>query len=132
MLTMPGLPQNLPFTASIALTLIIGQASLTGCKSALPKGRCGLRPLCSPVVMEDPFPYDENVPPKGVDFAHYGYSRPQWRVLNSRDADCCVAAEPTYPCLIEQVPLSSKETDSVPTSVTPASQYIFSTYLPTP
>ena len=84
------------YRTSVFLIIIAVQAVQTGCKSRAPQGRCGLPDLCSPTVMHDPFPSDQNVPPKGVDMGHYGYSRPQWRVLTSRDQFCCLVSE--SPC----------------------------------
>jgi len=84
------------YRTSVFLIIIAVQAVQTGCKSRAPQGRCGLPDLCSPTVMHDPFPSDQNVPPKGVDMGHYGYSRPQWRVLTSRDQFCCLESE--SPC----------------------------------
>ncbi len=105
------------FTAAIVLIFIANQAVLTGCRSTAPAGRCGLPDLCAPTVMEDPFPADQNVPPKGVDFAHFGYTRPQWRVLTSRESVCCVATEPSGPALIEQLPAAMQSTEGVMPSV---------------
>jgi hypothetical protein len=106
--------------ASVVLIIIISQAVLSGCKSRAPQGRCGLPDLCSPTVMNDPFPNDQNVPPKGVDMAHYGYSRPQWRVLTSRDQFCCLVSEQACAATWEQSPSSALQ--EVPTPAPAAQQ----------
>lgn len=100
--------------ASVVLVIIISQAVLSGCKSRAPQGRCGLPDLCSPTVMYDPFPSDQNVPPKGVDMGHYGYSRPQWRVLTSRDQFCCLLSEPACASTWEQSPSSALQEVQTP------------------
>jgi hypothetical protein len=131
--------------ASLALACISGSVALTGCKTTAPAGRCGLPDLCSPTVMNDPFPEDQHVPPKGVDFAHYGYTRPQWRVLTSRDSVCCVAAEqPCVPGLFEQIPepvhsiqgqfpfepfpTTEQPPEGITPSILPATKYTLSTF----
>jgi len=132
------------FRASLVLTLIAYQTVLTGCRSAVPAGRCGLPAPCTPTVMNDPFPNDQNVPPKGVDIAHYGYVRPQWRVLTSRESICCVESAPAIHTIFEQIPTPQQPTESMlpfqPSSASipsaesgqpilaPATQYQLSTY----
>ena len=70
------------------LALLVAGAA--GCNCYEPRNaRCGLGDPCSPVALEDPFPDDQCVPPKHVDPDHYGYVRPNWRVLGERYSPCC-------------------------------------------
>lgn len=73
-------------------TSLVGLALVaTGC--SVPAGRCGIEDECSPIRMHDPFRHDRCVPPKGTDPGHFGYARPQWRVLDDRVANCCSVTE---------------------------------------
>ncbi len=117
---------------SIALIIIAYQAALSGCKSTSPEGRCGLPDLCSPTVMSDPFPCDQNVPPKGVDIAHYGYTRPQWRVLASNTPQCCVVAESASTPLSEQTPTSVQPIETAMPTIVPAPQVTLSSFASPP
>ncbi len=63
--------------------------------------------MCDPVVMADPFPNDQCVPPKGVDCSNYGYVRTSWRVLNPREPDCCTLE---VPCC-EPIPVGAENVD---------------------
>lgn len=107
---------------SFVLIIIAYQAALSGCKSTSPEGRCGLPDLCSPTVMIDPFPCDQNVPPKGVNIAHYGYTRPQWRVLTSNAPHCCVVSESASTSLSEQTPISVQPIETAMPTIAPAPQ----------
>ncbi len=89
----------LPLLASVAIVV-------SGCCTK-PEGRCGIADMCDPVVMADPFPNDQCVPPKGVDCGHYGYVRTTWRVLNPREPNCCTM-EP--PCC-EPIPVGAESID---------------------
>lgn len=92
-----------------------------GCRQHGPVGRCGLPELCDPVVLEDPLPNDCCVPMKGVNPTHFGYSRPQWRVLGDRNAICCTPAVEQVeqlevpPGAQEQLPLNEASNPVPPT-----------------
>ena len=96
-----------PLLASTAI-------AIAGC-CAKPEGRCGIADMCDPVVMADPFPNDQCVPPKGVDCGHYGYVRTSWRVLHPQDPNCCLMESPcmeTIPqVMAEPIPAGAEKVD---------------------
>lgn len=81
------------FRSPIAVTATLLGLALVATGCSIPTGRCGVEDECSPIRMHDPFRHDQCVPPKGTDPGHFGYARPQWRVLDERMASCCAVTE---------------------------------------
>ncbi len=82
-------------TATACWLAMVAPILLCGCHHLKPARapRCGIPELCDPAVRCDPFPDDMCVPPKSVDPGHFGYVRPQWRVLGDRASLCCTPSD---------------------------------------
>jgi hypothetical protein len=103
-------PGRRRFPIAWLTALLAGSATLAAVGCSTPPGRCGIPDLCDPVVMADPFPKDQCVPPKGVNPGHSGFTPTQWRVIEQRPSICCspmmVPLPPEGIRNIEELPLA--------------------------